>query len=47
MPDPDCDIPVLCNADAHSNSYRHTGDNSDTYRYAYSDAMRQRHNPEW
>jgi len=48
MPDPNCHIPVVCDANADSNSYSHTDRNCDCdpypYSYAYSDGVRQRDN---
>ena len=43
MPDLDCLIPVVCDANAYRNGYSHTDGNSDVY--AYSDTVRQRDNP--
>ena len=41
MPDLDCLIPVVCDANAYRNGYSHTDGNSDTY----GDAVRQWDNP--
>jgi hypothetical protein len=37
MPDPDCHVPIMCIANADSNSYIDC--DWDTYRHAYSHAM--------
>jgi hypothetical protein len=39
MPNPDCHIPAMYNANADSNGYSHADWNSDTYTYSHGDAM--------
>ena len=41
MPDPDCLVPAVYDANAYRNGYSHTDGNSNTY----GDAVRQRDNP--